>query len=113
MEINITPQQAHEWLSKDEAVIIDVREADEYEAVHIPSALFLPLGAVEDGFALLDIPEGRKIIFQCRSGKRSLRACSLIKNKLGGAAEHIYNMQDGILGWQAASLPVIVGTRTN
>lgn len=108
MDIDITPQQAHEWLLNDEAILIDVREPDEFKAVHIPFALSIPLGVVADGFALLAIPERRKVIFQCRSGKRSLEACKMVQDKKSGSAEHIYNMQDGILGWQAASLPVIV-----
>lgn len=111
MSADISPQQAHEWLSKGDALLVDVREPDEFKTAHIPYALSIPLGSVGDDFSLLNIPAGKKIIFQCRSGKRSQQACTVVKGKHNDREKNIYNMQGGILGWQDASLPLIEGAK--
>lgn len=102
---NISPQQAHEWLASGDAVLIDVREPDEFKAEHIAYAASLPLANVCNLFQKLQIPSGRKIIFHCLRGKRGEQACALIpKNDMAGA---VYNIEGGIDAWKNAGLPVV------
>lgn len=103
---NITPAQAQEWLASGEAVLIDVREPDEFKAGHIPYALSMPLGGVCDSVRLLNLPTDRKVIFQCLRGARGEQACAVVsKNDLSCET---YNIVGGITGWQEAGLPVIM-----
>jgi len=106
MAQNISPQQAQEWLVSGEAILIDVREADEFKAMHIPYAYSLPLSTIEESFSLLKIPVNKKIIFQCLKGMRGEKACAIINNKKCCENE-IYNIEGGIEAWEAASLPVV------
>jgi len=83
-------------------VLIDVREVPEYEDAHIAGAVLLPLSKVQSD----SIPENpdKKIVFQCRSGGRSMRACQI------GAPAYpdrvFYNLQGGIMDWAESGYPV-------
>jgi rhodanese-related sulfurtransferase len=84
-----------------ENVLLDVREADEWEAGHAARAKWIPLGDLET--ARFQLPMNRRIVCVCRSGARSARATeSLIA--WGFEAE---NMVGGMKAWAEAGLPVV------
>ena len=85
------------------ATLIDVREQVEWDAGHIPGALFIPLGQLGDDIAASVPDTGTEIIMQCRSGARSARGTALLQ-QLGYT--NVVNMAGGILEWQANDLPV-------
>jgi molybdopterin/thiamine biosynthesis adenylyltransferase/rhodanese-related sulfurtransferase len=85
------------------ATLIDVREQVEWDAGHIPDAVFIPLGQLgqEIGAAVPD--KATEIILQCRSGARSGRGTALLQ-QLGYT--NVVNMAGGILAWEANALPI-------
>ena len=100
----VSPREAAQWLSSGEAVLIDVREPREFTAEHIAGATSMPLASVPGQFGRMEIPAGRKVIFQCRRGGRSAQACRMAAE---AAAPHpVYNLTGGIAAWKAAGLPV-------
>lgn len=107
MSVNtITPKTAFDWLANGDAVLIDVREPDEFRAEHIAYANSLPLGNVEALFAQLKLPKDKKVIFHCLKGARGQQACMVIANH-NAAGYAIYNIEGGITAWKEAGLPVI------
>ncbi|XP_034428213.1 thiosulfate:glutathione sulfurtransferase [Hippoglossus hippoglossus] len=82
----VTYSQLKTMLSVRDIQLFDVRNPDEYQAGHIPDAVNIPLGNLEESLKLS--PEGFKdtfkvkapgkdddnIVFHCRSGKRSTKA---------------------------------------
>lgn len=102
---NISPQQAHEWLSSGEAVLVDVREPDEFKAEHIACAVSLPLSNICNTLKQMHIPEGRKIIFQCLRGKRGEQACAIVPTM--NATYDVYNIHGGIDAWKNEGLPIV------
>lgn len=62
-----------------DAVVIDVREPDEYEAGHVPGAMPIPLAEIPDRVG--DIPAGRPVHVICQTGGRSLRASEFLINE--------------------------------
>jgi len=100
----VSAQQAHDWILNGSALLIDVREPGEFMEEHIPSALSLPLSRLGDGLKTLGAGGGRKIIFQCLSGKRSQVACNMARDL---TAMETYSLEGGIEGWKKAALPVI------
>lgn len=104
---NISPAQACEWLKAGEAILIDVREPDEFAAGHIACASSIPLGIVGDTLKFMDIPSGRRVIFQCLKGGRGAKACAAVEAAAlpGG----IFNIEGGLDGWKAAGFPVVAG----
>lgn len=95
----VNAQQAKEMLDKNEVILIDVREKDEFEAEHIAGAKFFPLSNFSYDVSKID-SSGKKIIFQCKAGGRSAKACDIAKNVLG--SDEIYNLEGGIGAWKAA-----------
>ena len=62
-----------------EAVILDVRESDEFDAGHIPGAKLLPVGSVNEDTAAAVIPKKDSLVLvYCRSGRRSKLAAEAL-----------------------------------
>jgi molybdopterin/thiamine biosynthesis adenylyltransferase/rhodanese-related sulfurtransferase len=85
------------------ATLIDVREAVEWDAGHIPGAVFLPLGQLGQEIASTVPDKAAEIILQCRSGARSGRGTAQLQ-ALGYT--NVVNMAGGILQWEADNLPI-------
>ena len=97
----ISPPEAHQRQGAG-ATLIDVREQVEWDAGHIPGALFIPLGTLEQAIAAAVPDKDTEIIMQCRSGARSGRGTDLL-HQLGYT--NVVNMAGGILQWEADNLP--------
>ena len=73
----ISQEEAKEMMDTRDVVILDVREQDEYDSGHIPGAVLLPVGAIEEGTAGEVISEKDSVVLvYCRSGNRSKTASS-------------------------------------
>lgn len=84
--------------AKEDFILIDCREQDEWDAGHIDGAKFVPLSKFEELHADALPNKEAQIVMQCRSGRRSLNACQFL---LGEDYENLINLEDGIMGWQA------------
>jgi rhodanese-related sulfurtransferase len=82
------------------AYLLDVREHEEWDAGHAPGAVHIPLG--ELGARYTELDAGRSLYVICRSGNRSGHAAQA----LAGAGWDASNVSDGMMGWQAAGLPM-------
>jgi len=83
------------WLKNDEVVLIDVREPAEYAESNIAGAKLIPLAFVCK--SVLPNFENKKLVMQCRSGKRSMTACERLVAEDGNI--EVYNLEGGILGF--------------
>ena len=73
----ITQEEAKEMMDTQEVIILDVREQDEYDSGHIPGAVLLPVGIIDETTAAEAIPEkDSTLLVYCRSGNRSKTASS-------------------------------------
>ncbi len=106
MTATISAPEARRLLASGAAVLIDVREPDEFRASHIPIAVSMPLGALPALLADADLPADRLLIFQCQKGARGGQACALAGRMLG---DRVRNLEGGIEAWAAAGLPLAGG----
>jgi rhodanese-related sulfurtransferase len=97
---NLTPQDVAEGVRAGRMLLIDVREPNEVAVEAYPDALVLPLSAF-DPSAIPD-PEGKEVVFACRSGRRSVTA-SLAAQDQG--YPYKCHLAGGIIAWKAAGLP--------
>jgi rhodanese-related sulfurtransferase len=110
-DMMIDAAEAQALLRAGEALLIDVREPDEFAAAHIPQAISMPLGQVDGLLGRADLPAGRTLIFQCLKGGRGGQACAIASQAGHSAGRSVRNLAGGIEGWQAAGLPVVGGGR--
>jgi len=82
-------------------VLLDVREADEWQAGHAPGARWVPLGELEK--VRFQLPMNRTIVCVCRSGGRSAKAAAELV-QMGFKA---VNMTGGMKAWAQQGLPVV------
>jgi rhodanese-related sulfurtransferase len=104
----VSPTDATRMLNRDEAVVIDVRPANEFAAGHVPDAINIPIAALKDRLADLKQFEGRPLIINCASGARSGSACQQLR-KLG--IDNAFNLSGGMNAWVQAGLPVKKGSK--
>jgi len=90
-------------LDAGDAVVIDVRNPDEFAAGHVPGARLVPLGELSGRLAELDDLKSRPVHVICASGGRSARATSVLAQ--AGFANPI-NVTGGTRAWIAAGHPV-------
>lgn len=83
-----------------EALLLDVREPDEWELGRAPQASHLPLSTLQPA----QLPTGRPIIAMCRTGNRSGKAAA----RLAAAGHDATNIVGGMQAWHAAGFPVVV-----
>lgn len=102
--INVT--DAVKLIKNGDAILIDVREADEFKSEHIAYAMSVPLSSLEGGFKTLDIPPSTTILFQCLKGTRGQMACERIQG-LGTCQNQIINIEGGLDSWKEHGFPVI------
>lgn len=98
-----TPGEATQLINRENAVVLDIRQDNEFHAGHIVNAIHVPLGHLKDRKAELEKYKSRPIITVCRSGSRSGQACSQLKK---AGFDNIYNLKGGMMAWQHASLPI-------
>jgi len=84
------------------ALMVDIREADEWEEVRIPGAEFRPLSEINDWYETL--PRDRTVILQCRSGNRSAVATAALIRQAG--MDNVVNLGGGIIAWHQEGLPI-------
>ncbi|HSO96005.1 MAG TPA: MBL fold metallo-hydrolase [Acidimicrobiia bacterium] len=88
------------------AVLLDVREPEEWAAGHAPGAVLVPMGQVHDRVPTL--PSRRAIVVICRSGGRS----AAITQALRARSYDAVNLAGGMRAWAAAGLPVTTDAGT-
>ena len=75
----ISQEEAKEMMDTQDALIMDVREQDEYDSGHIPGAVLLPVGTITEDSAAEIIPEkDTTVLVYCRSGNRSKTAAQVL-----------------------------------
>lgn len=99
--IPLKPDAVEERVRHGHALLIDIREDDEFARRHIPGALSRPLSRFE-AVALPDMA-GTDVIFTCRSGMRTTANADRLASPVGGKA---YVLDGGLDGWARAGLPV-------
>lgn len=87
-----------DWMAKGEAVLVDVREQDEWNAGYIEGATLIPLATVPT--TPMPAAGGKKLVIYCRSGRRSMTACEVLNHL--NPSQDVYNLEGGILAWNGA-----------
>jgi len=104
--IPLKPAEAAKRLQAHHAVLVDIREADEFARAHVVGALSRPLSTFEQ--AHLKIEPAKDVIFTCRMGGRTAANGARLAATISGEA---YVLEGGYDAWAAAGLPVRVNRK--
>lgn len=99
--IPLKPDDVERRLQRRQAVLVDIREADEFARRHVRGALSRPLSGFEQ--AHLKVEPGKDVVFTCRTGMRTGANCDRLAAVVEGPA---YVLEGGVDAWAAAGLPV-------
>lgn len=99
----VEPLQAVQLINRRDAVVLDVRNAQEYAAGHIPNARHIPEADLDRRMKELEKAKAKPIIVTCARGNRSALAAGRLRKE--GFAE-VLSLRGGIAAWQQANMPV-------
>jgi len=102
---DLVPQEVAKGIAEDRYLLVDVREPNEVAVEAYPAGVVVPLSSF-DPKAIPD-PQGKAVVFACRSGKRSVTA-SLAAQSAG--LPHDKHLAGGMLAWKAAGLQTKAGS---
>ena len=104
----INPAEATLLINREDAQVVDVREADEFAGGHLPEARNIPAGKLADRVGEIEKFKDRPLILCCASGIRSGKACEQLKK---AGFTRLYSLDGGFDAWRQAGLPVRKGSR--
>jgi rhodanese-related sulfurtransferase len=94
---------ALQLINHKDAIVLDVREPNEYASGHVLNSKHIPLGKLKERMGELEKYRDRPVVVVCRSGNRSGTACFLL-GKQGFTQAH--NLAGGVQAWQKNKLPL-------
>jgi rhodanese-related sulfurtransferase len=100
---SVNTLEATQLINRQDALVLDVRNPEEFQKGHIMNARNIPLSQLDARFSDIARYKEKPVIVACESGNRSGGAAAVLRKK--GFAQ-VYNLSGGIAAWQQAGLPV-------
>jgi len=97
---NLTAEEVAAGLREGRMLLVDVREPNETTVESYPDAVIVPLSCFDP--AAIPDPQGKQVVFACRSGRRSVTASLTAQDQGYPYGAHLAG---GIIAWKAAGLP--------
>ena len=97
---DLEPQDVARGVAEGKVLLVDVREPVETQVERYPEAFHLPMSQFDP--AAIPDPQGRQVVFACRSGNRSVTA-SLMAQAAG--LPYDAHLAGGMKAWKALGLP--------
>jgi rhodanese-related sulfurtransferase len=91
-------------MRKQGAFILDVREVSEWDEIHIPGSILIPLGQLPERLA--EVPRDREVVVVCRTGNRSKTGQNIL---VRAGIRKAVNMQGGVTQWKTEGYPTVNG----
>lgn len=98
---SLKPEEVAPLLMRRQVVLIDTREKAVFDRVHLPKAMNIPLGEVEQRIAELHMLPAAPVLY-CRSGEQTKD----LAGRLAREGTPVSFLEGGVLAWEAAGLPV-------
>ena len=100
---HILPADALEAIQIGEAILLDVREENEYqiETIDLEDILYIPMSGITG--KLNQIPKGKPIIVLCQGGVRSAKVAKFLSMN---GFEDVASLDGGLIMWKALELPL-------
>lgn len=101
---SVSPQELSNLINKQDAVVLDVRDAGEFKKGHIINAISMPYGQVASRISELEKYKQKPVILVCKIGQHS----GMVSKQLKAAGfEELYKLGGGLAEWQQSQLPLV------
>lgn len=101
---NLSPNAAVLLINRDNAIVLDVRDENEFAGGFITGAKNIPLAQLTDRIAELQRYKDKAILVNCQSGARSLKACETLRKH---EFSKVFGLDGGLNAWTEAKLPIV------
>lgn len=99
----LSPAAATMMMNREDAVVLDVRDANEWSAGHIQGAKHIALAQLEKHLSEIEKLKTTPVIVCCANGMRSGAAVSALKK---AGFEKVFMLNGGIVAWKEGNLPL-------
>lgn len=106
--VSVDPTDAVGLINND-AMVIDLRNAEAFGRGHIVNARNIPLDEFDAKHDKVEKFKRKSIVTVCDSGTTSNKAVATLRN---AGFENVYNLKGGMTAWTTAGLPVVTGKKT-
>lgn len=100
----VSAAEATQLINRSNAVVIDLRSADDFAKGHLPSARHIEFGELEAKVAQIGKNKSNPVLLVCQTGQQSHKAQRLVQ-EAGFAEVHV--LDGGVNAWQQAGMPVV------
>ncbi|QGZ60459.1 rhodanese-like domain-containing protein [Paraburkholderia acidisoli] len=100
----VSAGEATQMINRRNAVVIDLRSAEEFAKGHLPSARHIAFGELASKAAQLTKNKSTPVLLVCQTGQQSHKALRLV-TEAGYADAHV--LDGGVDAWQKAGMPVV------
>ena len=100
---DVNSAEATLLINRRNAVLLDVREAKEFEGGRLPGAIHIPLSQLAERASELGKLVARPVVAYCEAGRRSRGAAGILAK---AGFQEIYSLQGGVLAWKKDGLPL-------
>jgi rhodanese-related sulfurtransferase len=99
----ITSDQLTRLVNQQNALLVDTRSPEQFQAGHIVNAVNIPTKELDQ--ASKKLPKGKKrpVVVYCQSGRTSMKTCQQLEKQ---GFEQIFNLKGGITAWVNDKLPL-------
>jgi len=99
----ISVNEAINKINKENAVVLDIREHQDYSQGHLVDAMNIPFAKLAERMSELEKHKSRPIVLVCKTGQTVAMAGKMLKQK----EFEVYRMQGGMAEWSHQNLPVV------
>ncbi len=100
---SVAPAQLPQLQSRENAVIVDVNEADKFKNGHISQAVNIPFSVLDNSLGKLKKYQKKAIVLTCDTGSNSKKAMAILKKN---EFSDIYLLSGGLNSWKKENLPL-------
>jgi rhodanese-related sulfurtransferase len=100
----VSAAEATQLINRRNAVVIDLRSADDFAKGHLPAARHLEFGELQAKVGQFVKNKSNPVLLVCQTGQQSHKALRLVKD--AGFAE-VHVLDGGVNAWQQAGMPVV------
>jgi len=104
----VSPAAATLLINREDAMVLDVREVNEFAGGHLPDAKNIPLSKLAERAGEIEKFKDKPLILCCTAGMRSAKGCGEL-GKLGFTRVH--SLAGGVDAWVGAGYPIKKGSR--